>query len=173
MPVALTYVSKLTAVETFDTTLAQNKLLSATDKGVTHNGLDKQLTLPGAGLAGVASVPMTTPVSGVLPMTAGALTIDLRVLVGSNGLAVDGNGLKLQAIKLRNDNTGGNPITIAKGATNGYLPGGGTAWSQTLPVGGEYLAYFNEGGPDIDGTHKTLDVTGTGTQAISFEFVLG
>ena len=137
------------------------------NKEVVHNGLNTTATL------GAATTPPAAKVAGfLLDLVAGAATIDLRALSATNGTILDGNGLKVQAVKFRNKSTNANDITLAVGAANGYeLLGAG--WTLTLKPGDEALFYKKDTGPDIDATHKIIDVTGTGAQVLECLLVLG
>lgn len=162
MPVTATYVSEIT----IDETLA-DVFLSSSQKTVKHNGLNRTETL-NAG----SSVPATIGTAYRLTLSAGAATIDLRALPATNGGTLDGNGLKVQLVKFRNKPENANDITIVKGATNGYNLAGAN-FSVTLAPDQELTLYLDDKAPDVSGTAKTLDVTGTGSQILEVEFVLG
>lgn len=126
-----------------------------------------ELTLNGA------SNPVITAgaqVSGAL--SAGAATIDLRATT-LNGAAVDGNGLRVKGFKIKN--TGAAAMTITEGASNG-LGMCGQAFSVTLPPAGEFTWFCgvgSDGIEDIDATHKTFDIAGTGTDTFRFTVLMG
>lgn len=162
MPVSAVYTSKVTVSEEL-----ADAYLSSSKKTIDHNGLDTSLTL-NAG----SSVPATKVASFEKAMSGGAGTIDFRALVGTNGGAVDGNGLKVQVIKLRNKSTNANAITIVPGASNG-LNLFGAAFSITLSPGQEITAYLKDQGTDIDATHKTIDISGTSAQVLEVIVVMG
>lgn len=161
MPVSVEYVSKLTVTEYLTDALLEE------NSSVVHNGLDKEETLNA-----ISAVPVTQNATFEKAMTSGAATIDLRALVGTNAGAVDGNGLKVNAIKLVNKSTNANAITIVGGASSGYLLFG-TAGSIVLSPGDEILCRFKDSRPDIDSTHKTIDISGTGSQVLQVEVVMG
>ena len=104
-------------------------------------------------------------------MTAGAATLDLRACEGTQG-AVDLNGLKPRVIIIEAKAGNANPITIAKGASNGYT-GFGAAFSITLQPGQKVMIDDNGAGTAVSGTVKTLDVSGTGTQGLNYMIVGG
>jgi hypothetical protein len=162
MSVQVTYGSKLTVAETLP-----GGDLASNARTVTHNGNDT---------AGAFNAGSTPPVSQIaafsIPMVNGAATINLRALLGTNAAAVDGNGLKAQFVKFINPGTNANPITISKGAANGY-DGFGADFSITLGPGGELLLKLNSYGDVISDGNKTLDLDGTGTQALTMELVNG
>jgi hypothetical protein len=60
-------------------------------------------------------------------------------------------------------------VVIAKGASNGYAFNG-AAGDQTIPPGGSVQVFLNDGLVDIDGTHKTLDITAVGEFQIILVF---
>ncbi len=105
-------------------------------------------------------------------MTDGAATIDLTDIDGPNGVAVDGSSLRIKWAKFSNPSTNGNAITVAIGASNGY-DGFGAAFSVALAPGAEALIFTNDAGSDIGATKKTLDISGTGAQALSCVFAIG
>jgi len=138
----------------------------ASNKDIVHNGLNKSQTLEAW-----TTVPVTKHAAFQQALAVGAATIDLRALAGTQG-AVDGNGLKVQAVMFRNPATNANAITIAKGAANGYeLLGAG--WSITLQPGQQVQLFLNDAAPDIAGGAKTMDLSGTLAQVLDCEIVMG
>lgn len=162
MSVAVAYKAEVTVTETL-----ADPYLDNADKTLKHSGLNTSLTLNANSVA-----PATKVASFQQALTAGAATIDLRALSGSNGGTVDGNGLKVQVVKLRNLAANANAITIEPGASNGFNLFG-AAFSITLAPGQEITAYLKDQTPDVDATHKTLDLTGTGTQILEVIVVMG
>ena len=120
----------------------------------------------------------TPPVSkksfGTLTLSSGAGTIDLTSLPDQNGTAgaVTFDSLRLATVFLRNKSTNANPITIAKGASNGCTSLG-SAFSITLQVGESMELLAQNLAAVVDSTHKTLDVSGTGSQVLEFSFTAG
>jgi hypothetical protein len=162
MAVSAVYTSKVTVTETLS-----DPYVDSGDNTVKHSGLDKSTTYNGA-----SSVPVTKVATFAQALTAGAATIDLRALVGTNGGAVDGNGLKVQIAKFRAKADNANPITISEGASNGYeLLGNG--FTLDLKAGQEVTLFLNEAAPDISGSAKTIDLAGTGSQVLECEIVMG
>jgi len=164
MSVTVTYLAKVTAVETLETNVPA---AAAANRKVTHSLFDTSKTLDGS-----STPPATLVAAFEKALAAGVATIDLRALVGTNNVPVDGNGLRVQVLRIRAKSTNANPITIAKGASNGY-DGFGAGFSLTLAPGAEQQLFTNDGGGDISGTNKTLDLTGTLTQALEVEIILG
>ena len=104
-------------------------------------------------------------------LTAGAATIDLTALTGTNGAAVDFTGLKVQAAKFINP-VGNAAMTITFGATNPYLLGG-TAFKWILSAGQELLVYLNDASPDVASGAKNIDISGTLAQSLTCVLVAG
>ena len=116
-------------------------------------------------------MPVTKSVYFVVSLSGGAATIDLTSLTGVNNESVDGTGLKLQVLKMKN-RTGNATMTIDVGASNGYeLAGAG--FEATLQAGQELTFFGNDATPDIGASAKTLDLTGTGTESAEISIVMG
>lgn len=162
MPVTVTYQSKATVAE-----VLSNNVPFASVKTVTQSGMDTTATLKAD-----STPPATTCALFQKALSSGAATIDLTSLTGTNGAAVDFTGLKVQIAKFANPATNANPITVTFGASNGYLLGG-TAWKAILSPGDEITFFKNDTGPDVDSTHKTIDLAGTGSQALNVELIAG
>jgi len=162
MPISVTYASTITTVET----LATNVGHQAIDKSVTAQ-LSTTLAAQTSG-----STPSCVQRAGAdVAMTAGALSLDLTALLGTNGATVVGSG-RVQMVKFFNPATNANAITIAKGASNGY-DGFGSSFSITLAPGAEVLLRTLGNGSVIGSTNRILDVTGTLTQVLSYEIIIG
>jgi len=137
----------------------------AGQRTVTHTAFNSSHALSAS-----TTPPVTKVAAFKAALVAGAKTIDLTALVGTNGATVDGTGLKVQVIKVKN--LGTNPLTIAVGATNGYDLAGG-AFSAQLKAGMELMLFGNDQTPDVASGEKTLDLTGTGTEESEWIVVLG
>lgn len=160
MPVTATITSKISVKETLATfgLTADNTLTRELGNNDTLNA---------------GSTPPATKVACFeLALTAGAGTIDLRALPTDNGGTVDGNGLKVQAIMLMGKTGNANPITVAVGASNGYNLAGAD-FSVALKAEESILLQLQDSAPDIDATHKILDVSGTGSQVLQVLIVMG
>ena len=123
-------------------------------------------------LDGTTTPPVTKHGIGELAMVDGAATIDLRTLLNAAGAAVDGNGLKVQAVIFVGKVGNANPIKVAVGDTTGYELAGAD-FAVTLKAGDFAVLGFKDSLADIDATHKILDVTGTGTQVLQYLIVMG
>lgn len=164
MSVAVTYGSTVTTAETLATNVPA---ASSNGKTVTHNGYNSSKSLTGA-----TTPPVTQAAYFLKALVAGAGTIDLTALVGTNGAAVDGTGLKVQVAKFENPSTNANPITVTFGAANPYLLGG-AAWKFILQPGMEITVYGNDATPDVGGSTKNIDIAGTLTQALKCSIIMG
>lgn len=166
MSIAVSYVSQLSVVETLE-----GEFISPSDNTVTTNGMNRS-----EGLTGASLVPVTKYSAFQLALTAGAATLDFTSLPDLNGTAgaVDATGLKLQMAKFRNKSDNANSMSITKGAANGYgtTAAGGT-FTVPLDPDQEWTLYLDEKAPDVSGTVKTIDITGTGAQVIEVFLVFG
>lgn len=161
MSVEVIYSSILTVKDTLSAGVT-----FVTAPTVTHDGLNTGMNV----LAASTAPPITKVASGTATLSAGAATINLAALTGPGGGAVDFTGLKVQFMKLKNPSA--NDITVVGGASNG-IDLFGTAGSLTVRAGGEVLMYFNDLGPDVAAADRTLDLAGTASQTLQYEFVAG
>jgi len=163
--IEVTYAVTGTIVETLT-----GPFVSAADATTTTNGLN---------IAGVlnasSTVPATKYAAGRLTLSSGSGTLDLTALPGRTAdEVVDGTGLKLQLLILHAKSDNANPITATKGASNGYgLNAAGGTWTMTLDPDTTGVRFLKDAAPDIDSTHKTIDVSGTGSQVLDYEIVMG
>lgn len=160
MSVSANYDGGITVRETLATGVE-----AATAPVVIHSGFNTSTTLNAS-----STVPATTSIERTLALSAGTLTVDLTSLTGTNGAAVDFTGLKVQMFKFKNPST--HSITFTFGASNGYLLLG-TAWKMIIPAGAEVQGYIPDLAPDVDSSHKTIDVSGTGTDTFNIVLVAG
>ena len=163
MSLTAKYTSKLTAIETLT-----DALIDGSDKTVTHSGLNVAETT----YTGATGTPVSKVAAYEKAMSGGAGTIDLTAVLGSAGATVTGDGLKVQFVKLRARATNANDITIVQGASNSY-PLFGSSFSITLKPGQEILASLNNAAGTIGSGAKTIDISGTGSQVLQVEFVMG
>jgi hypothetical protein len=122
-------------------------------------------------LNATSTPPATKMAAQTISLTAGAVTIDLTALTGTNGATVDGTGLKVQILKLKNRSSNA-VMTFGEGASNGY-EALGNAWTLKLLAGQEIEMFLNDAAPDIASGAKTIDVAGTGTESFDFIVVMG
>jgi hypothetical protein len=163
MTLSVTFNSQVLVSETFT-----GGYVNPSANTITLNGLSETITLNGG------TTPAVTVQSEFQQaLTAGAATIDLTTLPGlTSQETVNGNGLTVQFLKLRNLATNANSITIVKGASNGYALLG-SAMSITLAPGQSLTLNGNAATPAISSTAKTLDLTGTGSQILEVVVVMG
>lgn len=160
MSVKTQYQSKVTTDETLETAVT-----AAASPTLTHSAFDTATTLH------ATTSPTATKCAYVTgALSAGAATVDLTSLTGTNGAAVTFLALKVRVIKLKN--TGAADLTIAKGASNGHT-GFGSSFSVTVHAGGEVTIYDGGNGVAVSGSDKTLDLSGTGTNAFQLSLVAG
>lgn len=123
--------------------------------------------------AGTANHPVTKVSVDSVPLVAGAKTIDLSALVGTNGAAVDGTGLKVQGVWLENPSTNTGKMTFVEGASNGYRLMDDASWRIVLKPGQKTMIDLYDTSPDVAAADKTIDVTGTGTESFRMQVILG
>ena len=151
-----------TAHETLDTGVD-----GAPSPNIVHSGFNLVDTV----LDDTTTPPVTMTSYQTYALVAGALTIDLRALLGVNDEVQDANGLKLQTIVIRNP-SGNNPITIGEGASNGY-PIWGAGNDHIVPADSEVGQKFADTLADVSATDKTIDISGTGTETFDVGICLG
>ena len=164
MAVDLTLTAAITAVETLP---GNAPYASASNKRVTHTLKNVSSVL------GASTTPPVTKYAGFLQaLSTGTATIDLTSLTGTNGAAVTGLGLKLQAAKFTATSTNTGTITLVEGASNGYEMLG-NAFSIILQPGQWFMFYGNDAAPDVAAGAKTIDLSGTGSESVDCELVFG
>lgn len=163
MSVSVTYAATCTVRET----LASNTgSASDSSRVITHDAYNESATL-----SATSTPPATTCAHFLLTLSAGAATVDLRALTGTNGAAVDLNGLKIQVVRVKN--LGANSMTVKVGATNGHTGIFAATNGHPIQPSGHVQCFSNDTGDDVDATHKTWDVTGTGSQTSEWTIVAG
>lgn len=158
--ISLDYAMELTVTKTF------------TDEPV---GANDTITIDGYNSSGTlnsgTSVPVTKEATGTKALSAGAGTLDLTAIPGVDG-TVDATGLKVQACKLICPTTNANPVTVTEGASNGYELLG-NAFTFILKPGQHVTLYLDEDAPDVAAGAKNIDLAGTGSQELDYEFIFG
>ena len=115
---------------------------------------------------------VTNSVRTLVTMSGGTATINLTAFSDAEtNTAVDLTGLKIKMLYLACPSTNANAVTVKPGASNGY-----TGWTVT----GDILNASDQRGPNIfnggiavDGTHKNIDITGTGSQVVTIVALFG
>ncbi len=163
MSIRATIVGQITCQETLDTGVD-----ASTTPTIAHNAFNFSHT-----------VNATTTITGTKisadnqALTAGAYTLDLTACAKSGGTTQTLTGLKMRAYLFRAPLTNTGVIVITKGASNGLTVGGTALWKEALQPGDKVVKWLDDGGETIDGTHKTLDVTGTGAETFDYEIIVG
>lgn len=157
-------VSNLTVVETIN-----DPYISPDDSTITENGLNESITL-----TGTSSPAATQQASFQQALSSGAATISLEALPGlTPSETVNGVGLKVQMLKLRNLAANANKIVVSQGASNGYRLDGATNWSIPLAPGQSILMNLDGAADAIGSTHLNIDLAGTLAQVLECEIVMG
>lgn len=163
MSVSVTYAATCTVRETLATNTGS---ASDSSRVITHDAYNETATL-----SATSTPPATTCAHFLLTLSAGAATIDLRALTGTNGASVDLNGLKVQVVRVKN--LGANSMVFKSGGTNGHTGVFTATNGQIVQPSGHVMVFANDAGDDVDATHKTWDVTGTGSQTAEVTIVAG
>ena len=156
------YNSTVTVKQTLDTGISS----SAGDRTLIHDNINTSAVLNAS-----STIPVTKMIWVNQALTAGAKTLDLTSLTGTNGASVDFTGLKVQVAKLKNP-TGNAAMTIKFGAANPYNLLG-ASWTLIILAGQEITVYGNDATPDVAGGAKDIDIAGTGSEIIEIQLVAG
>lgn len=120
------------------------------------------------------SIPVTKYSAKEYTLTAGAATIDLTDLVGTQS-NVDGTGLKVQFIRFITPSSNAAVVNVAQGAANPY-PIWGSGNDVDIPIGAE-LAFRTADAvsiSDVSGLSVSeIDLSGTADDTIKVEIYLG
>jgi len=163
MSVRVNYSVQCSVVETLETGIDG---LDIGDKAVTHNAFNSKENLGSA-----STVPVTKVASWTEVLSGGADDVQFDSLTGVNGATVDGTGLRVQVIKIKNK-AGNDVITIApKAATDDYLLLG-AAFTFKLLAGQEFTFFGNELAPEA-GAGDAITITGTSSDEVEIIVVMG
>lgn len=163
MSVAVTMAMTLTTIETLESNVPAAPTGTRT---ITHSAFNKT-----GSFTSTSTVPVTKCVYNDFAMTAGAVTINLASITGTNGLAQVGTGLKPQMVLFENVE-GNSPIAITEGASNGHATLG-ASFLITLKAKQWTMCYLADAADDIGSSDRTWDVTGTGTESIRVAVIMG
>ena len=141
---------------------------SSANRKVMSDQFNKSVTMIPTGTAGTLG---TVGISQKIALSSGAKTVDLTSLQDINGGTVSASSKKLRALLLGNP-SGNAAMTFTVGGTNGYTALG-ASFVIVLQPKQKILAYLEDGAATIDSTHKTIDVTGTGSQSFEIAAVFG
>lgn len=154
--------SAITVIETFSGADASNDT-------ATFDDLNEDTTLTGSTSPAATKFALFDQA-----MSGGAATIDLTALPGVTAdETVNGNGLKVQFLKLTNKSTNANKITVSQGASTAYRLDGATSWSVVLAPGQSALFELNNASETISSSHKDIDLAGTLAQVLRVHVVMG
>jgi hypothetical protein len=160
MGVTATIASTMATIETLT-----DGGIATSNNTVTHNRYDQSHALNSG-----TSVPITKCAFFLGALDTGAATIDLTALVSTNAAVISASGLKVQGFRVKN--LGANAMTFEVGDSNGYELAG-AAFSVTLAQGQHFQFFGNDAAPDVSGTAKTIDVSGTGSQTFECSILVG
>lgn len=165
MSVTVTYAAELSVLHTLT-----GPGVDPLNNTVNENAFNQSGTLTAS-----STVPATQGTAYELTLSSGSGSINLAALPGLTGNeTIDGTGLKLQAVLLVNKATNANKIKVAKGASNGYgTCASGDDWSVTLSPGQFAMLGLADAAPDVASGARVLDITGTGSQVLQVQLVLG
>lgn len=155
-------------------TTLSGSFINSADNTVTEDGMTVDKTGDSA-LLSSTTVPVTKSAMTAKAMSGGAATLDLTAMSNdSDGATINFSGLKVQAIMLTNPSTNANKITATQGASNGYgLNAAGDSWTLVLDPGQSAILYLNDTAPDVGGSAKTIDISGTSAQVLNIGVVAG
>lgn len=163
MAVTVTYAATCTVAET----LAENTgSAAAASRLVTHSEYNESATLNSG-----TTPPVTKCAHFLATLSGGALTIDLTAMTGTNGATIDGTGLKVQVVRVKN--LGANSLVVSAGASNGHSGFWPATPGLTIPPGGHVMLYSNDNGDDIASGDRTWDLAGTSSQTSEWTIVVG
>jgi hypothetical protein len=166
MSISVNFAQQLTVRELLETGVP-----AASRKTVSHDAFNQ------SGQLNASSVPPATKVAAFeKALVAGAGTIDLTALTGTNGATIDGTGLKVQGILIVNPATNANPLVIEPGGANPYNLFG-AAFKITLHPGKSlhWISAKDADTPDVAAGAKNIALSdgAAGTETHKFIVVLG
>ncbi len=162
MSVSVNYAATVTVQETLGTNTGS---APAATRVITHSDYNEAASLNAS-----STPPATVCAHFLQALTAGAATVNLAALTGTNGATVDTTGLKVQVLRVKN--LGANNLVITPGASNGIDLFGGSS-SVTVFPGGHVQFFLNNAAPDVAAGDRTLDLAGTGSQTSEWTIVAG
>lgn len=163
MSVRVSYKAEISVVETLETNIDG---LDAGDKTITHNAFNSKEDLGAS-----SSVPVTKVASWIETLTGGADDVAFDALPGVNGATIDGTGLRVQTIKIKNQ-VGNSVITIAPKAAENNYDLLGAAFTFKLLGGQEITLFGNELAPEV-GAGDCITITGTSSDDVEIIVVMG
>ena len=120
---------------------------------------------------GASTSPVVTEVwSGILALTAGALTIDLQVLARTGRDALDLTGLRVLGYRI--DNLGAAALTFLAPGTDAYAMFPATP-GLVVGIGASVQMWLPAGFGTVSATASDISVTGTGTDTFRMGIFAG
>lgn len=154
----------------FDLSLKVRETFDTAQQGANAVTMDHELTGNKGTLNATSAVPATKVIDKRITLSGGTYTIDLTAAPGKtvDGTAVslDLSGLKLQLLLLVAKDTNSARVKVAQGAANAYFVGGETGAFYSLGVGEAVLAENKDSLPEVDATHKNIDITSSMLTAV-------
>lgn len=164
---AVTWAMVLNILESIDVDVGAAEFLL-----VPTNPIQKHTISGVSGALDASTTPAVTKVWSSRLTTGAPDTIDLTTLPGQSAVNVDMSGLEIILLAIKPN--GANSMTFEEGGANGYPAFGDTNGLIVIPTGGCQLFYTADGiGQVVDGTHKTIDCTGTGTETYDIVIACG
>ena len=161
-------VSTVTLQSILTTTEVLQGVPGAVGGTVINDDFNQSVSLTPTG-----SVPVTKGSYQTYTIAGGLVDIDLTALLGTQS-NVDGTGLKLQALFIKN--LGNNNINVAPGAANAYSPFG-AGNDIDLPANAtnksHILLYTPELLADVAAGAKMIRITGTNGDTVQVGILLG
>lgn len=162
MSIVVNYASTMTVLETLTVGVPD-----VPNPVITHSSFNTS-----GQFIGSSTPPASKVADFQQALSGGVATINLTALTGTNGIAVDFTGLKVQFVKFINPSTNANAITVTFGASNAYLLHG-AAFKYILQPGEEVMFKGLSTTPTVSASLKNIDISGTGTQALNVQLIAG
>jgi hypothetical protein len=170
MSVTLAASLSLTVTEV----LESNVGYAAGDKSIIHSLAELLDGIVGHTSMGASTSPPASKVAAYdVTLSTGAATIDLTALPQAGGGTQSVNGLLARYLVFVNPVSNANNITIADGASNGYLVFGDASGQITLKPGQFCILFCAGNAQTVGGSNKTIDITGTGSQVLRMLALFG
>ena len=155
MAITVTTKSEITVVETL--TLGPASTVRApADTGANTTQLK---------LGASSTPPVSQKAHFAQALVAGAGSIDLLALIGSQGQTLPTTGLRVQAVKVQNPNA--HALTVVPAVSNGY------PLTFTVPPQGEVLLTCTNLLSQVGTTCHLLTLSGIGTDSAHWMIILG
>ncbi len=128
----------------------------ASDPDITH-----ALTGGTATLDGTTTPPVTKCWTDTRTLSGGTETLDLTALTRSPVATVDLTGLKVQLVLIFAATANTQVLTVAGAAATPYELFGDSSGQASIPAGGRYAIFGNDGLADVSASVKSVTVSST------------